>query len=1059
MRKRIIIPISILIILILAGGFFLFRDKFKADTITTQTSSIDFATLSKLAASQPSDVPVIQLNYDKVAIETALYDYQNTKLADLSKLSAIDKEIIATLQQKRRSLVAQKQLSSDTNIILIDKKGQLVNQSPVKSAVSQSEVFIKLASTSTIADNFDFDSSVSEGSKEILIDAYPKIENFYGPRSNTKKIKVVIDTGSLCGAFSQQKRSCYLPSENLIVVNPVAISDQNTLTHELIHGFHGPYCSGSLWEEGMTESATAIILNTDYFAVKAGQIAYEMNNTPDQNFRSTMSAMGNEPYVWGSAAMYKIYTEDNNFYKKFNALLYRNPLNDDIYKHPVLIKLVSTVVPKVENETTGIWFSHQYPFVMPESDFASQPATSLATADFIFTTDKTWLYNVMLMSDSAKSIHSVGYDVNGNVLADCNFDVSAWPDHEPQFDITKCATHKLDANFKGLIKIQTTVNNDAKTLRTSYASAEGLYYSQASGMSGIVDGQADGVILANLSTNWQVDIPFSSGMFRYNDVKANQAGKYKVSVYINQRKCMLGVCKTQKVMLADHYFNKGPFAGYTTLIKLGSGVSNPKLSLDKVMNRSIKVRATSDYNCGQVLMLNGIPISRTYGTDHSFVVKNLAKGQQYAYSVMFSDNSSLGKTLSGTATTLSLSDLSLNKIEVSNDNTGKTKLYFSQPVDQNTLNSMTFLSDQIDSRVSVMVSKLDDLTYQLTPKTPLNYNATYTIEGLYTIMDSVGNPIVDDGNLFLFSYFSTLLNPATQAAPTYVLSNSSTTQSDGLTIKTNFSSADLQNHVGVKGLKPYAYLEGLRELFEADIPITIDSVTKVGSRIKTCTGKIDSTCMQYDFNDDGKIDLSDMAEITSLWQSGQPIGWLMNKYSKIQISPNLEYKPQNANATIENGSIKISLASDLLAGVYFLVIPTMIDNSNNVVAYTELQFTVTNYSVGGTVTKAVAPQVTPKVTTLPPTDITAKSIAPHGNITDIGGAPVTKRGFRLSKIQNTVQADYSDTGSFGVGAFTKTNVTLAVPNTTYYIQAYATNSAGTTYGDWVTFKSLPLVTP
>jgi hypothetical protein len=106
------------------------------------------------------------------------------------------------------------------------------------------------------------------------------------------------------------------------------------------------------------------------------------------------------------------------------------------------------------------------------------------------------------------------------------------------------------------------------------------------------------------------------------------------------------------------------------------------------------------------------------------------------------------------------------------------------------------------------------------------------------------------------------------------------------------------------------------------------------------------------------------------------------------------------------------------------------------------------------------PQATPKVTTLPPTSITANSIVPHGNITDIGGAPVTKRGFRLTKIQNTVQADYSDTGSYGSGEFIKApNVPLSVPDTTYYIQAYATNSAGTTYGDWVSFKSLPLALP
>ncbi|MFA6963484.1 MAG: hypothetical protein WC227_02090 [Patescibacteria group bacterium] len=101
------------------------------------------------------------------------------------------------------------------------------------------------------------------------------------------------------------------------------------------------------------------------------------------------------------------------------------------------------------------------------------------------------------------------------------------------------------------------------------------------------------------------------------------------------------------------------------------------------------------------------------------------------------------------------------------------------------------------------------------------------------------------------------------------------------------------------------------------------------------------------------------------------------------------------------------------------------------------------------------PQATaPKVTTLAPTNIGANSVLPHGDITSIGGTPVTKRGFKVSRVKGTAQADYSDTGSFNIGEFTKTNVNLYYSDTTYYIQAYATNAMGTTYGDWVEFKSL-----
>jgi hypothetical protein len=178
----------------------------------------------------------------------------------------------------------------------------------------------------------------------------------------------------------------------------------------------------------------------------------------------------------------------------------------------------------------------------------------------------------------------------------------------------------------------------------------------------------------------------------------------------------------------------------------------------------------------------------------------------------------------------------------------------------------------------------------------------------------------------------------------------------------------------------------------------------------------------YDFNCDNKFDSSDINVISDLWRNGTKID----------------------TALVTQKGQQCKNLGNYLGGLLQQGITTM---------------PISEVTRIGAVLKAGGPQATPRVITSPPTDITAKSIVPHGNIIDIGGAPVTKRGFRLTKIQNTAQADYGDTGSFGVGEFTKTNVTLAVPNTTYYIQAYATNSAGTTYGDWVTFKSLPLVTP
>jgi hypothetical protein len=42
----------------------------------------------------------------------------------------------------------------------------------------------------------------------------------------------------------------------------------------------------------------------------------------------------------------------------------------------------------------------------------------------------------------------------------------------------------------------------------------------------------------------------------------------------------------------------------------------------------------------------------------------------------------------------------------------------------------------------------------------------------------------------------------------------------------------------------------------------------------------------------------------------------------------------------------------------------------------------------------------------------------------------------------------------GTGSFTS-NVTGVLPNTTYYIRAYATNNAGTNYGPEFAYTTLP----
>jgi uncharacterized protein (TIGR02145 family) len=75
-----------------------------------------------------------------------------------------------------------------------------------------------------------------------------------------------------------------------------------------------------------------------------------------------------------------------------------------------------------------------------------------------------------------------------------------------------------------------------------------------------------------------------------------------------------------------------------------------------------------------------------------------------------------------------------------------------------------------------------------------------------------------------------------------------------------------------------------------------------------------------------------------------------------------------------------------------------------------------------------------------------------GNITNDGGATVTARGVCWSTAQNPTIADSKTTDGTGTGTFTSA-ITGLTATTTYYVKAYATNSAATSYGDELSFKT------
>ncbi len=98
--------------------------------------------------------------------------------------------------------------------------------------------------------------------------------------------------------------------------------------------------------------------------------------------------------------------------------------------------------------------------------------------------------------------------------------------------------------------------------------------------------------------------------------------------------------------------------------------------------------------------------------------------------------------------------------------------------------------------------------------------------------------------------------------------------------------------------------------------------------------------------------------------------------------------------------------------------------------------------------------VAPTVTTQAASSITSTTATGNGNITATGGENCTIRGICYNETGSPTTADskVEESGSFSTGAFTESLTGLS-PGHTYYLKAYATNSAGTSYGSEVSFTT------
>ncbi len=96
----------------------------------------------------------------------------------------------------------------------------------------------------------------------------------------------------------------------------------------------------------------------------------------------------------------------------------------------------------------------------------------------------------------------------------------------------------------------------------------------------------------------------------------------------------------------------------------------------------------------------------------------------------------------------------------------------------------------------------------------------------------------------------------------------------------------------------------------------------------------------------------------------------------------------------------------------------------------------------------------PVLTTSAIGDVTRTTAKGGGTVTGDGGAEITSRGVCWGLFKNPDIAGPHTIDGAGTGSFAS-NLTGLIAGTTWFVRAYATNSAGTSYGDEIQFATLP----
>lgn len=174
-------------------------------------------------------------------------------------------------------------------------------------------------------------------------------------------------------------------------------------------------------------------------------------------------------------------------------------------------------------------------------------------------------------------------------------------------------------------------------------------------------------------------------------------------------------------------------------------------------------------------------------------------------------------------------------------------------------------------------------------------------------------------------------------------------------------------------------------------------------------------------------------------------------YSQIGIGTNSPHSSSIVDVTATNKALLLPrLTSEQRAGISnpangLVIFCTNCGTNGEMQVYSS---TAWKNVLGNTISASL-----PVLSTTAISNISYTSVTAGGDIT-YSDATVTARGVCLSTSQNPTTSNTSFSIGTGTGVFSSSSITGLTINTAYYLRAYATNSAGTSYGTQVTFSTL-----